>query len=117
MLFGSNAKVINNTFHNNEFSIYLSGENNKVAGNETSSDTASSFPINFMAYGALISGTNNHFAGNTFRAKEGTGAIGYYILAYDSKVTGNRISGFPTPVYDSESDNKIKGTPAPPAGI
>jgi parallel beta-helix repeat protein len=117
MLFGSNAKATNNTFHNNEFSIYLSGENNKVTGNDTSSDIVSQSSLNFKAYGALVGNTENHLAGNNFRAKEGTGAVGIYIFANDSKVTGNRISGFTNPVYDLGSDNMIKGTPAPPAGI
>lgn len=117
ILFGSNAKATNNTFHNNEFSIYLFGENNKVTGNSTGSDIESQSSLNFKAYGGLVGGANNHLAGNSFSAEEGTGAVGVYVFASDSKVTGNRISGFSYPVYDLGTDNKIKGTPAPPAGI
>ncbi len=113
MLFGSNAKVTNNTFHNNEFSIYLYGENNKVTGNNTSSDIESQSSLDFKAYGALVAGTDNHLAGNSFSSADGTGAVGVYIFpgTSDSKVTGNKISGFTDPIVDGGDDSLIKGPP------
>ncbi|WP_372637012.1 hypothetical protein [Fodinibius sp.] len=38
-------------------------------------------------------------------------------IDFDSHVTGNRIDGFDTSVYDDGDDSMIRGTPAPPQEI
>lgn len=118
ILFASNSKVNNNTFHNNEYSMYIGGDDNSGKGNRTSSDIVSQSSFEFKAYGALIAGQSNHFAGNSFSSKEGTGAVGIYVFPNfsNNKVTGNRISGFGTSIVDGGDNSLIKGTPAPPSG-
>ena len=119
ILFASNSKVNNNTYHNNEFSMYIAGNNNDGKGNQTSSDIVSQSSFDFKAYGVLFAGENNHFAGNSFSSAEGTGAVGVYIFSGSAKnkVTGNRISGFENPIFDGGNNSLVKGTPAPPNGI
>lgn len=119
LMFGSNSKATNNNFQNNEYSIFLFGNNNKVTGNRTSSDIVSQSELEFKAWGALVGGADNHLAGNSFSSDEGTGAVGVYIYPGTSysKVTGNRINGFSTSVFDGGVDSMIRGTPAPPQGM
>lgn len=119
ILFASNSKVNNNTFHNNEFSVYIVGDDNSGKGNRTSSDIVSQSSLEFKAYGALIAGQNNHFASNSFSSIEGTGAVGVYIFpgSSNNKVTGNRISGFEFPILDGGENSLIKGSPASPNGV
>lgn len=123
LVFGANnSRFTNNTFRDNEFSMYLGGSNNRATGNRVSSGIVSQSSLNFKAYGALIGGDGNHLAGNQFRADNGTGAVGIYILPGTSvnRVTGNRISGFEFPLFDGGDDSMIRGTPAgnpaPPSG-
>lgn len=108
-LFGASYSIaINNTFHNNEVSVVLYGNDNEVKGSQTSSDIFSQS----SAYGAWISGSDNHLAGNSFSSADGTGDIGVLILSgSNSKVTGNKISGFNTPVIDGGNETLIKGLP------
>lgn len=119
LIWSDNSKIMNNTFHNNEFSIYLLGNANSVKGNNTSSEIDSQSSLEFKAYGALIAGSENHLAGNSYSSVEGTGDVGIYILPGSSsnKITGNRISGFADSVLDVGDDSMIRGTPAPPQGM
>ncbi|SHF97052.1 parallel beta-helix repeat (two copies) [Fodinibius roseus] len=119
LILGTNSKVTNNTLHNNEFSIYLVGNDNRVTGNRTSSEIESQSSYNFKAYGALVGGSDNHLAGNNFNSEESTGAIGVYVFpgTSENNITGNRINGFDTFLYDGGDDSMIRGTPAPPQEI
>lgn len=95
----------------------MAGDANKVSGNQTSSDIISESSLEFQAYGALVAGSENHLAGNSFSAENG--AVGIYIFpgVESNDVTGNRIQGFVSPIVDGGTDSKVRGTPAPPNGI
>ncbi|MEX0761900.1 MAG: right-handed parallel beta-helix repeat-containing protein [Dehalococcoidia bacterium] len=110
---GANGlSVTNNRLVDNEFSFYIVGDNNKVSGNRTSSEIISGSSLAFQAYGMLIGGSNNHAAGNSLSATDG--AVGIYIFpgAANTKVTGNRISGFEDPIFDGGDDTMNRGNPS-----
>jgi parallel beta-helix repeat protein len=118
LIFDSGSvEITNNDLHNNEFSIALYTSDSKVTGNKTSSDIESQSSLNFQAYGALVGGSNNHLAGNSFSATNG--AVGIYIFpgVESNDVTGNRIKGFDFLIFDGGTDSKVRGTPAPPNSI
>lgn len=118
LLWSNDSRVSNNTFRNNEFSIFIFGSTNRVTANETISDVVSVSSHDFKAYGALLAGSDNHLAGNSFSSADGTGAVGIYIYPGSSsnKVTGNRISGFDHPLVDGGESSMIRGTPAASPG-
>ena len=115
----ANSTVTNNIFNDNEFSLYVSGTDNKVTGNRSTSEIESQSSFEFKAWGILLNGSDNHLAGNKLSSMEGTGEVGIYIYPASSynKITGNRINGFTVPVIDGGNESMIRGTPAPPQGI
>lgn len=113
LLFGSDgSQVTNNTLVDNEFSVYIGGDDNHVSSNDTSSSIDSE---RFQAYGALIEGDGNHLAGNRFSADDG--AVGIYVLSGTAnRLTGNRTDGFDTGVVDAGDGTAEHGNPSPVSG-
>lgn len=110
---GTNVGVTNNILVDNEFSIFVVGDNHKITGNRTSSEIVSQSSFDFRAYGLLIAGSHSHFAGNRFTAENG--AVGIYIFpgAENNRITGNRVDGFQWPIVDGGDDTMIRGKPTP----
>lgn len=113
MLFESdNSSVVNNTLTDNEFTAYVIGDDNSFKSNKIRSEVVSESSLNFMAYGALVSGSDNDLSGNRMVATNG--AVGIYVFPTSdkNKITGNRISGFETPIYDGGDDTMERGNPS-----
>ena len=116
MLFGSDgSSVIGNTLVDNEFSIYVAGDENKLRANRATSSVESSSELYaYRAYGVLVVGDRNDLAGNRFTETNNNGAAGIYEFAGSNrnKFTGNQIRGFEWPVFSLGSDALVRGNPS-----
>lgn len=113
MLFGSdNSSVINNTLTDNEFSAYVIGDDNSFKSNKTSSDVISESSLGFIAWGVLVSGSDNDITGNRLTATDGGAGIYIFGGSEGSKLTGNRITGFGVAIVDGGDDTLEKGNPS-----
>ena len=109
LLFTSNSQVVNNTMIDNEFSVFLVGDDNHVSGNQTSSTIVSTSVWNFRAWATLIAGNRNHLAGNHFTAENGAAGVYIYAGATANQLTGNRINGFETLIWDDGDGTVARG--------
>tara|TARA_R100001143_G_scaffold6711_1_gene9065 strand:- start:5663 stop:6664 length:1002 start_codon:yes stop_codon:yes gene_type:complete len=107
-----NSSVTNNTFTDNEFSAFVIGDDNSFKSNKTSSDVVSESSFDFVAWGVLLLGANNDITGNRLTATDGGAGIYIYPGSEGNKLTGNRISGFASPIVDGGVDTKDRGNPS-----
>lgn len=113
MLWGSNnSNVVNNKLADNEFSIYLGGNDNSAKGNRIRADIISESSLEFSAWGILVAGSNNDVSGNGLSATNG--GAGIYVVSdvTGNKLTGNRIRGFQWPVINDGDDTMARGNPS-----
>lgn len=106
---GGGSQVVNNTMVDNEFSVFLLGNDNHVSGNEVSSTIVSASIFNFRAWGTLIAGDRNHLAGNRFTAVNGAAGVYVYGGSTANRITGNRFDGFEVPIADNGNQTVARG--------
>jgi parallel beta-helix repeat protein len=109
IVFSDGVTITNNTLDNNEHSIYISGENNRVNGN----DVATGVVDESNAWGILVDGNKNHIAGNKLLSNEGLVGVYFFDSSEGNRLTGNRISGFQYPQFDAAGDNIVRGLVTP----
>ena len=112
-MWASDTHVTNNRLHDNEFSVYVAGDDNRLTGNRTTSTIESQSTLGFRAWGMLLDGSGNHLAGNRLAADDGAAGIYVFEGSERNRITGNRIVGFEWPLFDDGDGTMVRGTPAP----
>jgi len=113
MVLVDGARVTNNVLEDNEFGIYVTGDDAKVTSNQISSSVVSQSSFQFRAWGVLLAGSKSHLAGNRMTALDGAAGIYIFPGADKNRITGNRISGFEEAIVDGGTDTMARGNPTP----
>lgn len=113
MVLVDGARVTNNVLEDNEFGIYVTGDDAKLSANRISSTVVSQSSFEFRAWGILLAGAQGHLAGNQMTAVDGAAGIYIFPGAEKNRITGNRISGFEEAIVDGGIDTMARGNPTP----
>ncbi|MDZ7771905.1 MAG: right-handed parallel beta-helix repeat-containing protein [Balneolaceae bacterium] len=109
--FGSSGIIVNgsddvhirdNELSNNDYSIALAGNGNKVLHNRVVNDARSTVNL-----GVYVSGSNNKLVQNSLGADGGTWGIYVFANSGNTKLIGNSLDGWDQPIVDNGSDTKL----------